>query len=70
MRKKYDLLGAEGMKNNKSGSKSSYEDVMKGFTAYDDCEECFQLDGTDFESAMRSTKKGFDLSICWSNSVG
>jgi len=44
------------MKNNKSGSKSSYEDVMKGFTAYDDCEECFQLDGTDFESAMRSTK--------------
>ena len=58
------------MKNNKSGSKSSYEDVMKGFTAYDDCEECFQLDGTDFESAMRSTKKGFDLSVCGSNSVG
>ena len=32
---------------------------------HDDCEECFQLDGTDFESAMRSTKKGFDLSVCW-----
>ena len=65
MRKKYDLLGAEGMKNTKSGSKSSYEDVMKGFTAYDDCEECFQLDGTDFESAMRSTKKGFYFDTAW-----
>ena len=61
------------MKNNKSGAKSSYEDVMKGFTAYDDCEECFQLDGTDFESAMRSTKKGFyfevDLVVLLANQI-
>ena len=29
---------------------------MKGFSAYDDCEDCFTLDGADFDAAIRSSK--------------
>ena len=53
-RKRYDLFGEEANATKKS--KPSYDDVMKGFSAYDDCEDCFTLDGADFEAALRSAK--------------
>ena len=55
-RKRYDLFGEAGLTPKSPGSKRNYEDVMKGFTAYDDCEDCFGLDESDFDSAVQSSK--------------
>ena len=55
-RKRYDLFGEESGSAKKASTKTSFEDVMRGFSAYDDCEECAILDGADFEAAMRAAK--------------